>query len=158
MIVILYHLGSNIMNRDRGLNCIDWAPMSRKWVQTILNGLGVNYVTYLQTHKFACKQTGRKNQLSLTSVHDKLLYNMNKDFHIPYHWYIHLIVSSRKYICQYRLWILPARYLTVPAKEQSDASRGVYCPPAKYAYGSTLGWHILYNSAALPEVSRPAQP
>ena len=30
MIVILYHLGFNIMNRDRGLNYIDWAPMSRK--------------------------------------------------------------------------------------------------------------------------------
>ena len=30
MIVILYHLASNIMNRDRGLNYIDWAPMSHK--------------------------------------------------------------------------------------------------------------------------------
>ena len=25
-------------------------------------------------------------------------------------------------------------------------------------FASTLGWHILYNSAALPEVSRSAQP
>ena len=28
----------------------------------------------------------------------------------------------------------------------------------EWALASTLGWHILYNSAALPEVSRPAQP
>ena len=28
----------------------------------------------------------------------------------------------------------------------------------EWALASTLDWHILYNSAALPEVSRPAQP
>ena len=28
----------------------------------------------------------------------------------------------------------------------------------EWAVTSTLGWPILYNSAALPEVSRPAQP
>ena len=27
------------MNRDRGLNYVDWAPMSRKLAQTILNWL-----------------------------------------------------------------------------------------------------------------------
>ena len=28
----------------------------------------------------------------------------------------------------------------------------------EWALASTLGWHILYNSAAIPEVSQPAQP
>ena len=32
---------------------------------------------------------------------------------------IHLIVSGRKYICHFKMWILPARCLTVHAKEDS---------------------------------------